>query len=145
MPPVATAATSLGIVLGLFMLVMWVARRGAAGDVARLPAEAVEVLGRAPFVGRQHVHLVRCGNKLLLVWVTPTTLATLTEITDPVEVERLLDLCQPEAGGGSPLRHVLERFGNSSRDRHYAGRHEASEIDFSQLEAMHASAEESVV
>jgi hypothetical protein len=30
----------------------------------------------------------------------------------------------------------------AARDRRYAGRHEASDIDFSQLEAIHANAEE---
>ena len=58
------------------------ARRGSRGS------------GRAPLAGRQHVHLLRCGSKLLLVSVTPGGAETLTEVTDPAEVDRLAGLCR---------------------------------------------------
>ncbi len=90
-----TGAASLGIVLGLFLLVVWITRRGSPKSVGTLPGDVVEVLGRAPLVGRQQVHLVRCGTKLLLVCLSTAGAQTLTEITDPDEVERLLDICRP--------------------------------------------------
>ena len=70
---------------------------GGAKSATLLPTEVVEVLGRAPLAGRQQMHLLRCGNKLLLVSVTPTGAETLTEVTDPVEVDRLSGLCRQAA------------------------------------------------
>jgi hypothetical protein len=53
----------------------------------------VSVLGRVPLAARQFAQLVRVGNKLVLLSVTPAGAETLTEITDPVEIDRLLGLC----------------------------------------------------
>jgi flagellar biogenesis protein FliO len=85
---------SLAVVLGIFFLVVWVLRRTSPGGLGTLPAGAFEVLGRAALANRQQVHLLRCGNKLLLVSVTATGAQTLTEITDPAEVDRLSELCR---------------------------------------------------
>lgn len=91
---IATILGSLGIVLGLFLLVVWMLRRAMPRTSHNLPAGMVEVLGRASLTNRQHVHLVRCGNKLLLICILPSGIETLTEITDPLEVDRLAGLCQ---------------------------------------------------
>lgn len=136
MPALVTGAASLGIVLGLFLLVVWVARRGMPKSAAMLPRDVFEILGRAPFIGRQNVHLVRCGHKLLLVHVTPTAAQTLTEITESAEVERLVDACQGPAGG-SAFKQILQQFGSPPRDRRYFERREAAELDFGHLEAAH--------
>ncbi|MDX1947361.1 MAG: flagellar biosynthetic protein FliO [Pirellulaceae bacterium] len=85
---------SLGVVLGLFLLVVWFSRRFAPGGSTLLPKEALELLGRAPLGTRQSMQLVRVGKKLILVAVSPTGTETLTEITDPVEVEHLSALCR---------------------------------------------------
>ena len=74
-----------------------------------LPNEVVECLGRAPLTGRQQVQLLRLGKKLVLVAVTATDARTLSEITDPLEVDRLSGLCQqtrPESITAS-FRQVL--------------------------------------
>jgi hypothetical protein len=65
-----------------------------------LPSEVFEVLGRAPLANHQQAQLVRCGSKLLLVSVNATSggVRTLTEITDPAEVDRLIDLCRQVRG-----------------------------------------------
>jgi flagellar biogenesis protein FliO len=94
LPSLLTVAGSLAVVLGIFLFFAWVLRRAAPRGSTLLPGEVVEVLGRAPLAGRQQVHLLRCGNKLLLVSVTPAGAETLTEITDPLEVDRLAGLCQ---------------------------------------------------
>lgn len=94
LPSPATILSSLGVVIGIFLVLAWILRRAAPRGLARLPDEAFEMLGRAPLAGKQHVHLLRCGNKLLLVSVTPAGTETLTEITDPQEVDRLAGLCR---------------------------------------------------
>jgi len=110
---------ALAFVLGLFLVVVWGLRRAAPKATLPLPSDVVEVLGRAPLAHRQHVHLVRCGNKLLLVSVRPEGAETLTEITDPVEVDRLAGLCR-QSRPGSPtaaFRQIFDQFSHSNRQR----------------------------
>ena len=117
--PIALAG-SLAIVLGLFFALVWVFRRAAPKGSTLLPGEVVEVLGRAPLAGRQCMHLLRCGNKLLLVSVTPVGAETLTEVTDPVEVDRLAGLCRqahPQSATAT-FRQVLNQFGSRQENRH---------------------------
>lgn len=92
-----TVATALAIVVGAFLLFAWALRRGSHGKAGRrgiLPADAVSVLGRVPLTGRQMAELLRVGNKLVLVAITPGGAETLTEVTDPIEVDRLMGMCQ---------------------------------------------------
>jgi flagellar protein FliO/FliZ len=104
-----TVAGSLALVLGVFFLVVWALRRASPSSSVVLPAEVFEVLGRAPLANRQQAHLLRCGNKLLLVSVGATDAKTLTEITDPDEVDRLADLCRQARSGGAAaaFRHAF--------------------------------------
>ena len=97
-----TVGGSLAIVLGLFFIVAWAMRKTAPRGRWLLPKEVFEILGRAPLGARQQVQLLRCGNKLLLVSITPNGAETLTEVTDPLEVDRIAGICQ---AGPSEERH----------------------------------------
>lgn len=88
-----TAAAGLAIVIGLFLLCMWLLRRSGPKPTTPLPKEAVAVLGRVPLAARHFAHLLQVGNKLVLVSVTPDGVDPITEITEPAEVDRLLGLC----------------------------------------------------
>ena len=52
-----------------------------------LPTDVVSVLGRVPLAARQLAELLRVGNKLVLVSLTPTGAQTLTEVTDPATLQ----------------------------------------------------------
>jgi len=91
--PLATAAASLGMVLGLFFIAAWAMRRSLPAANSPLPPEVFEVLGRAPLAGKQQVYLTRLGHKLLLICLTPQGVSCLGEIDRPDEVERLAGLC----------------------------------------------------
>ncbi len=109
----STMFMSLLIVLGLFMGSMWMIKRTLPAPAPRLPADVVEVLGCTPLAGRQNAHLVRLGNKLLLVSVFPSGAETLTEITDPLEVDRIAGICksqQPQSSSAS-FRSLLDQIG----------------------------------
>jgi flagellar biogenesis protein FliO len=109
---VTTILGSLGLVLGLFFIVAWVMRRTTPGHYATLPKDVVEVLGRSPLAARQQVHLIRLGAKLVLISVTPTGVESLSEVTDPAEVERLVGLCQQSQPNSATtvFRQVLQQF-----------------------------------
>lgn len=104
---------SLAMVLGAFFLLVWLFRRGAPKALTALPNEVIEVLGRAPLAGRQQMHLLRLGRKLVLVSVTPAGAETLSEVTDPEEVDRLAGLCQQARPGSATaaFRQMLHAFG----------------------------------
>jgi flagellar biogenesis protein FliO len=91
-----TVITGLAIAVGAFLVFAWALRRGSRARHGRgvLPSEVVSVLGRVPIAARQFAELLRVGNKLVLVALTPTGPATLTEVTDPIEVDRLVGMCQ---------------------------------------------------
>jgi len=115
-----TGLASLAVVLGLFFAVAWAMRRGMPAGTAALPRQAVEVLGRTTLAGRQYAHLVRCGNKILLVYLAPGVAKTLTEITDPAEVDRLAGICRQEqpTNANASLRRIFQQF---SREKSATG------------------------
>ena len=89
-----TVACALTIVIGAFLICAWLLRRGTTSSATVLPTDVVSVLGRVPLAARQFAELLRVGNKLVLVSLTPGGVETLTEVTDPAEVDRLVGLCQ---------------------------------------------------
>ena len=105
-PGLGSVFVALAAVLGLLFAITWLLKRAMPQGSALLPTEVVQVLGRAPLAARQTVQLVRCGQKLILLSVTPTGAEALTEITEPAEVARLTALCQrtttPVRGRGLP-------------------------------------------
>jgi len=116
MPEVRTVAASLAVVLALFFGVAWLMKKNLPKSAGLLPADVVQVLGRSQLAGRQFVHLVRCGNKLLLVNVTPGSAETLSEITDPLEVDRIVGICA-QRGRHSSTAAFQEVFQQMSRER----------------------------
>jgi flagellar biogenesis protein FliO len=85
---------ALAVVLGLVLGFFWLFKRTAPKSLQPLPLETVQVLGNAPLHGKQHLRLIRLGQRVLLLAVSETTSQTLAEVTDPNEVQYLLELCQ---------------------------------------------------
>lgn len=114
---------ALGIVLGLFLLLVWLLKRGLLGNARPLPPEVVQSLGRASFAGRQQLHLLRVGRKLVLVSVTAAGAETLTEITDREEVDRLAGLCQQRSDTSATVafQQTLQRFSREPAPAGFAG------------------------
>jgi flagellar biogenesis protein FliO len=111
-----TVLGSLGVVVGLFLVTMWCFRRGMPKSSRMLPVEVVEVLGRSPLSGRQQMHVIRFGSKLVLAAVSPNGVDSISEITDPSEVDRLAGHCQttsPFSSTGA-FRSLLDRLDDRS-------------------------------
>jgi flagellar biogenesis protein FliO len=107
-----TVLGSMGIVLGLFVVTMWCLRRSGPKSGQALPAEVVEVLGRASLTGKQQMHLIRFGSKLVLVAASPDGIKTISEITESQEVDRIAGYCHEKApySATSAFRGILDRL-----------------------------------
>jgi flagellar biogenesis protein FliO len=108
----STAGVGLAIVVGLFLICMWMLRRGGARTSGVLPSDAFAVLGRAPLTSQSFAHLLRLGNKLVLVAMSSDGIQPLTEVTDPMEVDRLTGLCASGRGHGptAEFQQVLSQL-----------------------------------
>jgi flagellar protein FliO/FliZ len=90
-----TTMGSLLAVLALIYITAKVLKKGLPAGQRSLPAEVVEVLGRKSLDHRNAIHLVRFGSKILILGSSQAGLTSLSEISDPVEVDHLTALCQP--------------------------------------------------
>lgn len=69
-------------------------KKTQVGSTSSLPKEVVQILGKCPLAPRQHVYVLRFGNRLLLVSHQMGQTVTLGEIDDPLEVDRIAGLCE---------------------------------------------------
>lgn len=85
---------ALSLSAALLLAVVWGMQKIAPGAQATLPEGVVEVFGRASLGPRRFGQVVRFGDKVLLLNVTPAGCETLAEVDDPREVERIAALCE---------------------------------------------------
>jgi flagellar biogenesis protein FliO len=110
-----SVGSSLLIVLGLFLGVAWCYRRTLNTSLGGIPKQVVSVLGRTAIAPRQQLILVRFGSKLVLVSMNQGETRTLSEITDPIEVDQLAGTCeshQPHSLTNS-FRSILNQSGGA--------------------------------
>ncbi len=89
-----TTTASLLFVLTLIAGGAYFFRRQGRRIAGLLPEEVVQFLGRRYLDQRQSLQLVRCGSKILILTnSTQHGLRTLSEITDPLEVEMITRQC----------------------------------------------------
>lgn len=110
---VGSIAASLGVVIGLFLMFAWVGKKKLPKLGGPLPKEVFQVVGKSQLSGKQKLELVRIGGKLILLCVTSSGVETLTEITDPIEVERLLALVRQDSPGSisGSFNEILSQMG----------------------------------
>lgn len=79
-----------GVILAIFagLMLLW---RLSKGREAGLPADLVEVYGKVPMNGKQSLHLVRVGGRLLVLIESSQGMQRLAEISDPDEVRSVID------------------------------------------------------
>jgi flagellar biogenesis protein FliO len=107
-----TTMGSLLAVVALIYLTAKVLKKGLPASQPSLPAEVVEVLGRKSLDHRNSLHLVRFGSKILILGSSQAGLTSLSEISDPGEVEHLTGLCQPAetATVGLSFQQLIRKF-----------------------------------
>jgi flagellar biogenesis protein FliO len=62
-------------------------------SIGSLPTDAVDVLGRRAVDPRNSVYMVKVGSRLILMGASPSGLSSLAEITDPIEIASLTNVC----------------------------------------------------
>lgn len=89
-----TTVSGLSIVLALVGVAAFFLRKQMPRLAGILPEEVIHVLGKRYLDQRQCIQLVRIGNRILVLGSsTQHGLRTLTEITDPMEVDQLAGQC----------------------------------------------------
>ena len=81
--------TRLGIAVSMFVGLVWV-QRLFGPTTSGISTGAVHVCGKVRLDAKQSLHLVRIGQRLLVLLESPQGMQRLAEITDPDEVERVL-------------------------------------------------------
>lgn len=114
--PWMTTLSALAIVLGTLCLFYWGVKRLGPRTNQVVPNEVVEMLGYTPLSGRQRLCLIRVGRKLILVAVSSDAVEPLTEIDDPVEVDRLVGLCASQRNGSvtQAFQQVFSQYVNAA-------------------------------
>jgi flagellar biogenesis protein FliO len=82
---------ALAAVAALIFVARALLKRTGAGRSARDVSGAVAVLGRVPMAPRHQLALVRLGERIVLVGMSPEGLSALGEVKDPAEVSRLME------------------------------------------------------
>lgn len=119
-----TSSSNSGLWTSVLSLTAIVATLGLVGYFAKpylggprgLPLEAFELLGRRAIEQKISVHLIRCGRRVLVVGISPEGARTLSEITDPGEVQHLVDTCRAPQEH-RPISPLVPPFGSSKNSR----------------------------
>ncbi|MEZ6067212.1 MAG: flagellar biosynthetic protein FliO [Planctomycetaceae bacterium] len=108
-----TGLFSTLVIMGGMLLGLWLLSRSLKKWMSQrfvgLPKDVIDLLGVQPVAPQQSIHLVRVGERLLVIAAGPQGMQTLSEITDPAEVQHLTLLCRsgsPEAASGHRSHHT---------------------------------------
>lgn len=85
----AALVVVLLFVLGLAKLFL----RQSPYAIRGLPQEAIDVLGRRAVDPRNSIYMVKVGSRMILLGSSPSGLTSLGEITDPIEIAALANIC----------------------------------------------------
>jgi flagellar biogenesis protein FliO len=110
-------SSSAGMVLSalvvLLLFVLGLAKvflKRSPYSISGLPVEAVDVLGRRAVDPRNAVYMIKVGSRLILLGSSPTGLSSLAEITDPIEVASLSNVCAAAQQSGPDAAKWLSKL-----------------------------------
>ncbi len=107
---VMRVATSLGIVLVLFVGFVWLLRRLHRHPRHDEP-QLFQVLGEFPLIRNQRAHVVKFANRILVLADSGRGLQRLTEITDPAELKQIETMCAtPGLGTFNRDREISQKL-----------------------------------
>lgn len=117
--PLVTTLGSLLMVLAAFFFLVLIFKKVTPKGNRLLPKEVFEDLGRTCLTQKLQLHLLRLGNRLILVSITPDGVSPITEITDPDEVVPILGMCRRlDTNSSSELfRKTLANFSGKDDEK----------------------------
>lgn len=133
---VLSTFAALGTVIGLILAARW-AYAKLGGKVVARPSQSIEVLSRTAVAPKNHVLLLRVGQRVLVVGDSSTGLRTLANLDDPEEVASLIqsvEASRPTSVSQS-FNGLLSRF-NGQYDADAQADHEG--LDESEARIDHA-------
>jgi flagellar biogenesis protein FliO len=92
----SSAGAFLAVLVVLLVFVLGLAKlflKRSPYAITGLPPDAVDVLGRRVVDPRNSVYMIKVGSRLILMGSSPGGLTSLAEITDPIEVASLTNVC----------------------------------------------------
>lgn len=99
---------ALGLVLAAIAGCYFLVRRFVPGSVMS-EQDGMRIIARAAVTPKQSLALVRVGRRLVMVGVSPESMATLAEITDPEEVDEMSLSIEHHVGRSSGFGRYLSR------------------------------------
>jgi flagellar biogenesis protein FliO len=97
---------SLLAVGGLIVLARYLLKKANLSSRGLGRCAAMEVLGRSPLSMKHQLVLVRMGERLVLLGLSPQSVSTLSEITDAQEIAKVLESLRK--GGGDDFLRMLQ-------------------------------------
>ena len=92
----STAGAVLTTVVVLLLFALGLAKlflKRSPYAIGGLPTEAIDVVGRRVIDPRNSVFMIKVGSRMILLGSSPGGLSSLAEITDPIEVASLANIC----------------------------------------------------
>lgn len=92
----SSAGAFLAVLVVLLVFALGLARlflKRSPYAITGLPTDAVDVLGRRAVDPRNSVYMIKVGSRLILMGSSPSGLSSLAEITDPIEIASLANVC----------------------------------------------------
>lgn len=108
LPSTGSAIASLAIVLIVVLAALRLWKSVGPTVSNNVAGSAAEVLGRCRIEQRQSLYLVRIGSRILVLGSGGGELTTLSEISDPAEVDLVAGMCRSQGGTASPFARMFE-------------------------------------
>ncbi len=108
-----SAGTFLAGLVVVLLFVLGIAKlllKRSPYSIGSLPADAVDILGRRAVDPRNSVYMVKVGSRLILMGASPSGLSSLAEITDPIEIASLSNVCAAAKQTGPDAAKWLSRL-----------------------------------
>jgi flagellar biogenesis protein FliO len=107
-------ALALAVVIGLVILLRWLARRWFPNVTGARAAGVVRVLAKSSVTPKQQVLLVQVGRRIIVACDNGTQMNALSEISDPDEVASLVGQLN---GSDAPAKEVFAAaLGDAKRE-----------------------------
>ena len=111
-PWIVTVLIALAVIVaGIYLLLRLLRRFFPALAAAAGPSAPIKSLARFHLAPRQALHLVRCGNRLLVLGATATSINHVATIDNTEEIDQIL---QAIRRGETPLAGLARFFHRSS-------------------------------